>query len=86
MGATFENLSSSEKKSLKINHGVKIKTLNPGKLKSLGLKEGVIITKINNEPVHDIEQLTTKLNDSNRGILLEIMSESGKRDYVGFGL
>tara|TARA_B110000046_G_scaffold139234_1_gene145648 strand:+ start:22422 stop:23903 length:1482 start_codon:yes stop_codon:yes gene_type:complete len=86
LGATFENLSSSEKKSLKINHGVKIKTLNPGKLKSLGLKEGVIITKINNEPVHNIEQLTTKLNDSNRGILLEIMSESGKRDYVGFGL
>ena len=86
LGASFENLSSSEKKSLKIDYGVKIKTLTPGKLKSLGLTEGIIITKINNEPVRDIEQLTKKLNDSNRGILLEIMSQSGKRDYVGFGL
>ena len=33
-----------------------------------------------------VEQLTTKLNDQNRGILLEIMSESGRREYVGFGL
>ncbi|MEJ6506492.1 MAG: Do family serine endopeptidase [Crocinitomicaceae bacterium] len=86
LGASFENLSSSEKKSLKIDYGVKIKTLTPGKLKSLGLTEGIIITKINNEPVRDIEQLTKKLNDSNRGILLEVMSQSGKRDYVGFGL
>jgi S1-C subfamily serine protease len=60
--------------------------LAAGKLKSLGLTEGTIITKINNEPIETVEQLTTKLNGMNRGILLEIMSESGKKDYVGFGL
>ena len=86
LGATFENLTEKEKKSLNIDHGIKIKTITAGKLKSLGLKEGVIISKINNEPVKTIEQLTSKLNDSNRGILLEIMSSSGRKDYVGFGL
>ena len=86
LGATFENLSEKEKRSLNIDYGVKIKTITAGKLKSLGLKEGVIISKINNEPVKTIEQLTSKLNDSNRGILLEIMSSSGRKDYVGFGL
>ena len=45
-----------------------------------------IITKINNEAVRSVDQLASKLNESNSGILLEIMSESGKRDYVGFGL
>ena len=86
LGATFENLTEKEKKSLNIDHGIKIKTITAGKLKSLGLKEGVIISKINNEPVKTIEQLTSKLNDSNRGILLEIMSSCGRKDYVGFGL
>ena len=86
LGATFENLTEKEKKSLNIDHGIKIKTITAGKLKSLGLKEGVIISKINNEPVKTIEQLTSKLNYSNRGILLEIMSSSGRKDYVGFGL
>ena len=86
LGATFENLTEKEKRSLNIDYGVKIKTITAGKLKSLGLKEGVIISKINNEPVKTIEQLTSKLNDSNRGILLEIMSSSGRKDYVGFGL
>ncbi|MGB0915627.1 MAG: Do family serine endopeptidase [Crocinitomicaceae bacterium] len=86
LGATFTELSSKELKELNISKGVKIKSLNAGKLKSLGLTEGMIITKINNEPVESVEQLTNKLNSANRGILLEIMTQSGKRDYVGFGL
>ncbi len=86
LGATFTELTAKEKKELNISYGVKIKTLAAGKLKSLGLSEGTIITKINNEPIETVEQLTTKLNGMNRGILLEIMSESGRKDYVGFGL
>ncbi|MFM7682688.1 MAG: Do family serine endopeptidase [Bacteroidota bacterium] len=86
LGATFAELTAKEKKELNISYGVKIKTLAAGKLKSLGLTEGTIITKINNEPIETVEQLSTKLNGMNRGVLLEIMSESGKKDYVGFGL
>lgn len=86
LGAKFAELTAKEKKELNISYGVKIKTLAAGKLKSLGLTEGTIITKINNEPIETVEQLTTKLNGMNRGILLEIMSESGRKDYVGFGL
>lgn len=86
LGATFSELTSKDKKELNISTGVKIKTLNSGKLKSLGLTEGMIILKVNNEAVESVEQLTNKLNSANRGVLLEIMTESGKRDYVGFGL
>lgn len=86
LGATFEELTSKEKRELNITHGVKIKSLNSGKLKSLGLTAGMIITKLNNEPVENVEQLTKKLNSVNRGVLLEIVTESGNRDYVGFGL
>ncbi len=86
LGATFRELTSKEKKELNIDYGVKIQTLNAGKLKSLGLSEGMIVTKINNETIKSVEQLTTKLNGPSNGVLLEIMSESGRKDYVGFGL
>jgi len=86
LGATFRELSSKEKKELNISNGVKIESLSTGKLKSLGLQSGMTITKINNESVSSVEQLTTKLNSINRGVLLEIVTENGIKDYVGFGL
>ena len=86
LGATFEALTSKEKKELNITTGVKIGSLNPGKLKALGLQEGMIITKVNNEPVNSVEQITDKLNNGNSGILLEVLTQSGKKEYVGFGI
>jgi Do/DeqQ family serine protease len=87
LGATFRELSIKEKKELGIDYGVKIKSLSAGKLKSLGLAEGMTITKINNEVVKSVDQLTSKLNDkTNKGVLLEILTESGRTEYIGFGL
>ena len=86
LGAVFTNLSDKEKKELNVSFGVKIKTLNTGKLKALGLEEGMIITKLNNEPIESVEQLTSKLSAGNKGVLLEVMTKSGKKDYIGFGL
>ncbi|MFN5785285.1 MAG: deoxyribonuclease HsdR, partial [Flavobacteriia bacterium] len=78
--------SSKEKKELNISYGVKISSITTGKLKSIGLQQGMVITKVNNEPIETIEQLTTKLNGVNKGVLLEVLTESGKKDYYGFGL
>lgn len=86
LGATFRELTEKEKKELNVKNGVRIETLSAGKLKAVGLREGMTITKINNEPVTSVEQLTGRLNSKNSGVLLEVLTESGKRDYVGFGL
>lgn len=86
LGATFKELSSKEKNELNITSGVKITSLNAGKLKSVGLQEGMIVTKMNNEVITTVEQLTSKLSNSSGGVLLEVMTESGRKDYVGFGL
>jgi serine protease Do len=86
LGATFIELTDKEKKELNISYGVKITSVTTGKLKSLGLGIGTIITKVNNEAVETVDQLTSKLNGNNRGILLEIINTSGRKDYVGFGL
>lgn len=85
MGATFTELSSIQKKELNITNGVKVKSLSAGKLKSEGLREGMIITRINNDPIQSAEQLTRKLNTSTKGVLLEIITESGIKDYIAVG-
>jgi len=87
LGAKFRALTKEELKELSLEHGVKIADITTGKLKSLGLEKGMIVTKVNNEKVMSVEQLTAALNSTqNRGILLEILTESGRKDYVGFGL
>lgn len=89
LGATFAELTKSEKKELNIKHGVKISKISAGKLRSAGLTEGIIITKINNDEVTSVEQLVAELknnSDKKKGVLLEIMNDSGRKDYVGFGL
>jgi S1-C subfamily serine protease len=86
LGATFIEMSAKEKKELNIAYGVKIKSITAGKLKAVGLNVGDVILKVNNEPIESIEQLSGKLSGVNRGVLLEIMTESGKREYKGLGL
>jgi S1-C subfamily serine protease len=86
LGAIFTEMTDKEKKELNIAYGVKIKSIGAGKLKSIGLMEGDVILKVNNEPIETIEQLSGKLSGVNRGVLLEIMTESGKREYKGLGL
>lgn len=86
LGATFGELTAKEKKELNIAGGVKVKTLEPGKLKSLGLEEGMVISKINQENIESVEQLTSKLNTMKGGVLLEVVLEGGKKEYLGFGL
>ncbi len=86
LGATFAELTDKEKKDLNVAYGVKVKSITAGKLKSIGIDVGTVITKINNDPIETIDELTSKLNGVNRGVLLEIVLPSGARDYKGFGL
>lgn len=51
MGARLVPLSSSEKSSLKVSHGVKIAELNDGLLQDIGMRKGYIILSINGKKV-----------------------------------
>lgn len=86
LGATFEDLDSKEKKELGIDHGVKLERLDFGKFKSRGFYEGIVITKVNNKPIHSAEELVDILKSGKDGVLLEVIHKNGKKDYIGFGL
>lgn len=86
LGATFSELSAKEKKELNVSYGVKVKTLEPGKLKSAGITEGDVITVINQKPCETVEQLTNFLNTAKGGVYLEVVTPSGKKEYIAFGI
>lgn len=86
LGATFSELTQKEKKELNIQFGVRVKSLEPGKLKSAGVKEGDVITVVNQKPCETVAQLTQFLNTTKGGVYLELVSSSGKKDYIGFGI
>jgi S1-C subfamily serine protease len=86
LGATFSELTPKQKKELDIDNGIIIKSLSPGKLKSLGLEEGMVITRVNNEKINSVNELNEILTKKTGGILLEIVTQSGKKEYIGFGL
>lgn len=72
LGADLANLMPKEKSSLRIPSGVKISRLKPSsKLSTLGVREGFIITKINNKPVNNESDVTEAVNDNDGFVTVE---------------
>jgi len=86
LGATLENAGDDELSKLGINAGVKIKELQSGKLKASGVREGFIITSIDNTPIKLTSVVMNYLKDKKGGVLIEGVYENGMKAYYGFGL
>lgn len=72
LGGEFDNLSAAEKKSFRLQNGVKLGSIKSGKLQQNGIKAGFIITKIDNKPVGSKEEAETLLaNKESDTIALE---------------
>ncbi len=70
LGANFSKLSDADKKSLKIESGVKVGSLKAGKLSSIGIREGFIITKLNNKTVNEPSDVDDAVNSSESNMLM----------------
>ena len=86
LGAEFTQPTENEAEKLGINSGVKISKLGPGKLRMAGIKEGFIITKIDNQKITSPEELQAALESKKGGILIEGIYPNGLRAYYGFGM
>lgn len=86
MGATFESLSKGEKEKLNITNGVRVKKLEWGKLSSAGIREGFIITKIDQKKINSVEDIKNILENKSGGVLIEGIYPNGMRAYYAFGL
>jgi serine protease Do len=73
LGADFTDLSSKELSDLKISGGVKVMKIYDGKLsKNTDIKEGFVITRIDNKPVNNLQELKNAIKGKEGlGIIIE---------------
>jgi len=64
LGCDFSNLSSKDKEDLNLTGGVKIVKISDGKIsRYTDIREGFIITKIDNKPIKNLEDLRAVLEN-----------------------
>lgn len=86
LGAKLVELDSNEKKELGISSGLKVAELSSGKLRAEGVREGFIITRINNKSVTTVNEIKKILESSKGGIYIEGIYPNGTVAYYAFGL
>ena len=92
LGCAFAELSSKEKRDLNISHGVKVAGLQAGKFKANGIKNGLIITSINQHPVDsqdDVEQIYNQImrsQDDDKVMVITGLTQTGKKVYYAVDL
>jgi len=86
LGAKFEEVPSKDRQNLDIKSGVKVKDVGQGKLKSAGIRNGFIITAVNDKPVNsasDIQAIIGSVESKGR-ILINGVYPNGQVTYYVF--
>jgi Do/DeqQ family serine protease len=86
LGAKFEQLSDKEKQTLRINDGIKVKSISNGKFKDAGIKEGYIITKANRISVTKEEDLIKVIEVADEGLFISGVYPNGRIAYYAVNL
>ncbi len=80
LGVTLERLSPSDKKSLGINHGLRVSELGDGIFKRGGIAKGFIVTNINGQNIDSKTELDAALaNTRNKSTRVQGMYPNGMR-------
>ena len=87
LGARFESITESELGRLGIEGGVRVSGVVRGKLfANAGIRDGFVITHIDNQPVSSPDELNRRLKNKNGGVLFEGVYPNGRRGYYGVGI
>lgn len=86
LGAEMKTASEEELKALRIGNGVKVVNINGGKLRSAGIREGFVITKIDDVRVREPKDVLQALEEKRGGVLIEGVYPNGQRAYYGLGV
>ena len=62
LGAIFEDVLEADKQSLGIKSGIRVKDVGQGKLKEIGVRNGFIITSVNNKAVNSASDINAIVN------------------------
>ena len=82
LGASLRRLDTREQRLYDTEFGVKVIDLDDGALKRAGIKEGYIITRIEDEEVKGIDDVKRILSGKGRGAVVEIEAMHSGRRYI----
>ena len=85
-GAILKKASGEEMRSLGIENGVKVLQIEDGKIRSSGIREGFIITRIDKKVISEPEDINNILSSQNEGVLIEGIYPNGMKAYYGYGI
>jgi serine protease Do len=88
LGAQFQPVERNLAGKLGIEGGLQVKNLRPGKLKDAHIREGFIITRVNDQPVKSPDDFKRILNNRrSNGIMMEgVYENSPEKFYYAFGM
>ncbi|MBK8341645.1 MAG: hypothetical protein IPK99_17445 [Flavobacteriales bacterium] len=75
-----------ELKALKLENGVKVVAIESGKLRTSGIREGFIITRIDDQPIRQPEDIERAITNKRGGVLIEGIYPNGMKAYYGLGI
>jgi len=87
LGCTFVPLTETEKEELGVSNGVKVMGVKNGKFKDAGIKDGFIITDINNirvnnqDEIEDIYNAIMRDEESDKVMFITGITSTGKKVY-----
>ena len=92
LGCAFTELTKEDKQDLAISKGLKVVGVKAGKFKNAGIRDGFIITDINNIPVDsrdDVENIYNQImrsSDSDKVMFITGFYPTGKKVYYAVDL
>lgn len=85
LGSKFAVVTANDKQKLRVQNGVKVAELRPGKLSNAGVRLGFVITRINDVPVNgisDISAVLAKVADNGRVVVDGVYPDGQVAYYV----
>ena len=82
-GATIIEIDEDTKDKLDLDGGVQLSDIEDGKWKEAGIKDGYIITKIQNREIKTVNDMMAALANTSGGILIEGVYPDGKEVLYG---
>ena len=86
LGAVLTELTDEEKEQYKVKHGVRVSRLQAGKLRNAGVREGFVITRINDRDVRSVAEADELLQRApvRSRVLLDGVYADGEVAYYAF--
>jgi len=86
LGARVEALSSSDKRTYRVDHGVKIVEIDEGLFRDLGLRKGAIILSINDKKVSSAEDVRKAIGEGEKSLKsIEGITSDGRQFHFQYG-